>query len=305
MSRARRAAGHGANHFNLTASAQSRYKFGGCRQSPLLHSKQEGNMSRAEAIHESLEPVISQIQQHPLYASVNTRRRMQLFMENDVFTCWDCMCLIKELYRKIVSVSMPWFPPKDAFSAALLCSIIGEEESDLAEDGRTHASHFEIYNAAMKQAGANTTPITDFMTRLAAGESPSQALAMCGTTPFVQKYVSTTLGFFELEAHQLAAAFAFGREALTPQMFIPFVQRIRESGLAEDKANLSGIIYFFQRHVQLDGDDHFPKMIQMLENLCENDSAKWEEVEVVATQSVQAKIDYFTAMQHHIELQAA
>jgi hypothetical protein len=230
---------------------------------------------------------------------------MQLFMENDVFTCWDCMCLIKALYGKIVSVGVPWFPPKDAFSAALLCNILAEEESDIAEDRHTHASHFEIYNSAMKQAGANTKPITDFMSRLAARESPSQALRLCGTTPFVQKYVSTTLEFIELEAHQLASAFAFGREALTPSMFIPFVQHIRNSGLAEGKKNLSGIIYFFERHVQLDSDNHFPKMVKMLENLCGDDSTKWREVEIVGTQAVQAKIDYFTAMQHDIELHAA
>jgi hypothetical protein len=241
--------------------------------------------------------LIEQVLHHPLYASIDTMKKMQAYMEYDVFTCWDCMCLIKEAYRKIVSVKAPWFPPKDAYSAALLCSIIEEEESDICPDGKTYASHFDLYLDAMRQAGANTMPIDNFMHRLRAGEPMKEALAHCGTTSFVERYVNTTLNFFELEAHQVAAAFAFGREAIAPTMFVSFLEHVRAGKFTEYHEQLRGIIYFCDRHVDLDSTSHLPKMLQMLDNLCGDDEQKWQEVHEIAQQSIQAKIDYFTAMQ--------
>ncbi|MDQ5921293.1 MAG: hypothetical protein QG673_1351 [Pseudomonadota bacterium] len=254
-------------------------------------------MSRAQTIYDGLSGLIGQVLSHNLYPSIDNLKKMQRYMEYDVFTCWDCMSLIKEIYKKIVSVESPWFPPRDAYSASLFCGIIAEEESDICPDGKTYASHFDLYLDAMRQAGASTKCIDDFMKRLRNGESMLQALELCGTKSFVQQYVATTLGFFKLEVHQIAAAFAFGREAIAPTMFVAFLENVRNGKFTEYQEQLQGIIYFCDRHIDLDSSSHLPKMLQMLDNLCGNDEQKWREVNEVAILSIQAKIDYFTQMQ--------
>lgn len=257
-------------------------------------------MYSADLIHNNVKHLIHKIDAHSLFSCLNSFSKMQTFMKYDVFTCWDCMCLIKDLYGKLVCNQVPWVPPKDAFSASLLCHIIGEEETDLAFDGKTYLSHFEIYIAAMQRAEADTTPIIDFMNRINAQESVEQALAKCGIEPFVQRYVNTTFSFFSLDVHQVAAAFAFGREALAPNLFSSLLQHLQQQQYFDQHEKLSELIYFCNRHIELDGSSHFPKMLTMLNNLCGQDKKKWTEVEKVAITSIQAKIDFYHDMQQAI-----
>lgn len=210
------------------------------------------------------------------------------------------MCIIKVLYAKIVSVEVPWLPPKDAFSASLLCNIIGEEESDIAFDGKTYLSHFDIYIAAMRRANADIGPINNFIERLYANEPVQDALEQCGIEPFVQRYVNTTFNFFELEVHQVAAAFCFGREALAPNLFTNLLQHLKQQRYFGEEGKLSELIYFCNRHIELDGSSHFPKMLTMLNNLCGKDRKKWDEVLEVAIIAIRAKIDFYNDMRQAI-----
>ncbi len=257
-------------------------------------------MYSSNMIHEKVKYLIKKIDSHSLFSSINTFEKMQTFMKYDVFTCWDCMCIIKVLYGKIVSVEAPWFPPKDAFSASLLCHIIGEEESDLAFDGKTYLSHFDIYIAAMRRAHANTGPIVNFMNRLYAQEPVQTALAQCGIEPFVQRYVNTTFSFFGLEVHQVAAAFCFGREALAPNLFSSLLSHLKQQQYFGEEEKLCELLYFCNRHIELDGSSHFPKMLTMLDTLCGQDERKWEEVLNVAITAIQAKIDFYSDMLQEI-----
>lgn len=254
-------------------------------------------MYSADFVHNSVKYLIKKIDAHSLFSSLDTFPKMQIFMKYDVFTCWDCMCIIKDLYNKLVCNGTPWLPPKDAFSASLLCHIIGEEESDLAFDGKTYLSHFEIYILAMQRAHADTSPIINFINRISAQEPAKQALAQCGIEPFVQRYVNTTFSFFELEVHQVAAAFAFGREALAPNLFTSLLNHLQEQQYFHEQEKLSELVYFCNRHIELDGSSHFPKMLIMLNNLCGQDERKWAEVSTIAVKAIQAKIDFYNEMQ--------
>jgi hypothetical protein len=254
-------------------------------------------MYSADTVYQKVAPLINQFNQQSLFSGIDTFEKMQNFMKYDVFTCWDCMCLIKALYSSIVSVNNPWFPPKDAFSASLLCHIMGEEESDIAFDGKTYLSHFDIYLAAMRRAKADTHPIMSLIHTLEGGGLVQQSLAQCGIEVFVQRYVNTTFSFFSLQAHQLASAFAFGREALAPNLFVSLLQHLKNHNYFDEKDKLSELIYFCNRHIELDGSSHFPKMLTMLNNLCEQDEKKWEEVLETAIIAIQAKIEFYHSMQ--------
>jgi hypothetical protein len=64
--------------------------------------------------------------------------------------------------------------------------------------------------------------------------------------------------------------------------------------------DLSKLIYYFERHIELDADDHGPKALQMVTELCENDTQKWKEVEEISTQALEKRIGLWDAIEEKI-----
>lgn len=248
-------------------------------------------MSYAENLHQNLKPLITIINHHPLYTSINTIDNLRVFMQQHVFAVWDFMCLLKTLHSKLVSTQAPWFPPVNAQSAHLINQLLIEEESDVLADGESYQSHFETYLAAMKEVGAETKTITQFLGHVKT-MSIVDALILVNTPPHVRNFVKTTFSFFNGNAHELAAAFVFGREAITQSMFQPILQQIAKRLPQESQLQLKLVQYYFNRHIALDSEEHFPKALQMLIHLCEDNKTKWQQAEMAAQQALQARIDF-------------
>ena len=71
--------------------------------------------------------------------------------------------------------------------------------------------------------------------------------------------------------HAQAAAFAFGREDLIPDMFEQVVD------VNERLGSLGTFVDYLSRHIQVDSEEHTPMAMQMLADLCGDDHAKWAE----------------------------
>ena len=54
---------------------------------------------------------------------------------------------------------------------------------------------------------------------------------------------------------------------------------------------ISKLIYYFERHIELDEDEHGPMAIEMVKKLAENDPIKWKEIEEVAENGVQLEMN--------------
>ena len=92
------------------------------------------------------------------------------------------------------------------------------------------------------------------------------------------------------EAHKIAAAFTFGRENVIPDMFIEIVKGLnKENSSIADK-----FVFYLERHIELDGDDHGPIALRMIENLCGDDEKKWEDVMKIAKESIEMRISMWT-----------
>lgn len=254
-------------------------------------------MNCIDQISQRLAPLTSQVANHALYKEISSIQNLRSFMEQHVFAVWDFMCLLKELHRRIVSTSAPWFPPKDALSANLINSILVEEEGDITEDGIHYASHFEIYLTAMEKINANTSPIKKLLVLLAEGKSIEQAVELIELRPATKEFVLTTFSFFNLDAHQLAAAFVFGREGITPAMFSPLVKQLTKEVKQNKQHHLSTLLYYFNRHIELDNNEHLPKALRMLSNLIGDDDIKLQEAIEAGEKALKARIIFLTGIQ--------
>jgi len=203
-------------------------------------------------------------------------------MESHVFAVWDFMSLLKSLQRELTCVQVPWAPTPFPASRRFVNEIVLGEESDEYE-GRP-ASHFEIYLTAMEQVGADTNVIRG----LAAYPPPSlQELRFEGLPQASREFVETTFRVIrEGSPAAQAAAFALGREDAIPAMFRALVRRLnRDAG-----GRLNAFVWYLERHIEVDGDDHGPLALGMVEDLCGEDEALWAEAERAAEEALLARI---------------
>jgi hypothetical protein len=219
---------------------------------------------------------------HPMYAALDNTDAIRTFQEHHVFAVWDFMSLLKSLQRNLTCVELPWVPTGPTGSRRLINDIVLVEESDERHDG--FISHFELYLDGMTQAGADTSVINAFIGRLRDRQPVLEAIESVNVPGPAAEFVRLTWGFIEnAPVHAQAAAFAFGREDLIPDMFQQVV------GVNERLGGLDTFVDYLARHIEVDGEEHTPMAMQMLADLCGDDDGKWAECAVTINLALAAR----------------
>jgi hypothetical protein len=231
-----------------------------------------GTNPAIETLRDSIEQARQKVISHPLYHQLDTMDAVVTFTEHHVFAVWDFMSLLKTLQRHLTCVQVPWVPSGPTGSRRLINDIVLVEESD--ETGNGFISHFELYLDGMRQAGADTSCIDAFIGLLRAGQPVPTSVKEAGVPEPAAEFVATTWEFIEsAPVHCQAAAFAFGREDLIPDMFDQVAALNAEFGA------LSVFADYLRRHIQVDSEEHTPMAMQMLADLCGEDDSKWAQCE--------------------------
>lgn len=235
---------------------------------------------------------------HPLYARIRTLDDLRTFTEFHVYAVWDFMSLLKALQRSLTCTQVPWFATPDPDTRYLINEIVLAEESDEYIDGR-RLSHFEMYLDAMDYMQADGSGINKLVAALQSGETVEDAIGQLAVDDRVKAFLSYTFHIIsEGKPHKIAAAFTFGREDLIPDMFGVLLQEIQ---VAFPDADLSRLVYYFQRHIELDGDEHGPLAMKMIQALAGDDPVKWEEIAATAKEALQKRYGLWDAILDHIE----
>ena len=242
------------------------------------------------SIEARIAPLRARLASHPLYASIKTEAQLRRFMESHVFAVWDFMSLLKALQMRLTCVTSPWLPTALPESRRFINEIVLGEESDEFE-GRA-VSHFELYLEAMREAGASVGPVSDLLAEIRStpvleaverGEIPEGARAFLRAT-------------FSLIAtgklHALAAAFTFGREDVIPEMFRALVRDLNR----EQDGRLRTFLWYLERHIEVDGEDHGPLSLRMVADICGADETKWAEAADAAEDALRARLALWDAI---------
>ena len=229
---------------------------------------------------------------HHLYNKINSIDAIRLFMETHVFAVWDFMSLLKRLQLELTCASIPWIPVGNPITRRLINEIVFGEESDVDQNGQA-TSHFELYIRAMEDVGADTSAITSFIKQIKHGESWKNALLTSGASQAAIQFVQNTMAFVEhAPVHVVAGVFTYGREDLIPEMFISIVRELSEKG----HSGAQTLVYYLERHIEIDGDEHGPMAVRMIEELCEGDLTKKQESFHAAKQALESRIELWDAI---------
>jgi hypothetical protein len=249
---------------------------------PVTHDIRPGAQLALAELRTVIETERTAVIKHPVYQRLDTLRDVTTFTEHHVFAVWDFMSLLKNLQRQLTCVEVPWVPRGTPTATRLINEIVLGEESDEFGDG--YLSHFELYLAAMEEAGADTKPINTFLDLIQSGSAVHEALACAPAPSAAADFVAGTWHILDqTPLHCQAAAFAFGREDLIPEMFYRVMkidQQADRLGLFRD---------YLVRHIELDGEQHTPMAMRMLVDLCGDDTRKWDECTQVVIDSFRAR----------------
>lgn len=224
--------------------------------------------------------------QHPLYHKIRTVQHLRTFMEGHCYAVWDFMSLLKALQQRLTCTTIPWYASEFPNTRYLINEIVLAEESDEYFDGG-RLSHFEMYLDAMTTLGADTTELTTFLSQAKSSPEIFTAIDQSSLPEKIKDFLNFTFKTItQGQPHEIAAAFTFGREDLIPDMFTAILREIQANC---PEANMERLIYYFERHIELDGDEHGPLAMQMVLELCEEDEQKWREVKEISILALQKR----------------
>lgn len=248
-------------------------------------------------INNSIHPQRELLLNHSLYGKVKTIDDLRHFLEGHVYAVWDFMSLLKALQSKLTCTSTPWLPVGNPEIRYLINEIVLAEETDITLDGKRQ-SHYEMYIDAMKECGADTSVIESFLRDVESTQNIFVSIRTSALHENIKQFLNFTFTVIEQgKPHEIAAAFTFGREDLIPSMFTEILRNF-QSNFPE--TNLEKLIYYFERHIELDADEHGPMAMQMIAELCGNDDQKWKEAEEISALALEKRIGLWNALEENI-----
>ncbi|MFF2545417.1 DUF3050 domain-containing protein [Kitasatospora sp. NPDC058063] len=246
------------------------------------------------SLQQAIDPLRREVVEHTVYRSLTGIERVRTFLGSHVFAVWDFMSLLKSLQRDLTCVDVPWVPNGPTASRRLINEIVLVEESD--ELGEGYTSHFELYVEGMRLAGADPRPIEEFLALLGAGSTVPEALKKAEVPQAALDFTSTTWSIVEnAPVHCRAAAFAFGREDLIPDMFAQVIR------IDDPEGALTVFKDYLARHIEVDGEQHTPMAMQMLIDLCGDDQDKWDSCAETVRTALRARLGLWTAIEQSFQ----
>ena len=249
-------------------------------------------------IENKIKPIRDKLLNLRLYSRISKIEDLQTFTENHIYAVWDFMSLLKALQINLTCTKTPWGPNKNSQTAYLINEIVLAEETDVNQEG-DRKSHYELYLDAMEDIGASTKKSTDLISKMINSDDIFKTIDNLEIHPNIKEFLKFTFSVIEEgKPHKIAAIFTFGRENLIPNMFNEILHEFQKNITEID---ISKLIYYFERHIELDEDEHGPMALEMVTELAKNDKIKWQEIEDISITALNKRILFWDAIYDQLE----
>jgi len=234
----------------------------------------------------------AELENHPILVTntIQDLEDLKIFMSTHSYAVWDFMSLLKTVQHHIAPSGHLWLPNRGNRSelARMINEIVMCEESDIVPGGG-HMSHFDMYILAMKEIGIDTKVLEIFIDYVSRGDSKPYHIC---SDKIATKFMRTTFDLIDRGPHCAAAAFAFGRETILPDVFQRLLDQLDLNSVKAPKLN-----YYLKRHIEVDGDDHGPMSLQLVDFFIDGDPTKLMEAEEAAIEAITARIEMFDSLE--------
>lgn len=251
-----------------------------------------------ENIQKQIEPLRQKLLNHSLYSKINRIEDLRIFTQNHVYAVWDFMSLLKSLQLILTCTKTPWMPNKNSETAYLINEIVLAEETDVNQEG-VRKSHYELYLDAMYDIGASFEESSQNIFKLSQSNDIDKCIQDLDVHPNIKEFLRFTFSVIrEGKAHKIAAIFTFGRENLIPNMFNEILHEFEKNIKG---SNIGKLIYYFERHIELDEDEHGPMALDMVSKLAGEKAEFWSEIEEISKIALQKRILLWDAIEELLE----
>ena len=231
---------------------------------------------------------------HPIYDSIQTLEDLKCFVEHHIYSVWDFMSLVKYLQHFIAPSNFPWYPNSNGNLRRFINEIVLEEESDSSLIAGKYLSHFEIYQYAMEEIGADTSKSKLFIDVVKNyGIETALDLSIPNSA---KEFIKNTFSYIESEKiHIIASAFTFGRETIIPKMFLSILEKL---GVKND--DCPTFYYYINRHIEVDDIKHGPMALNLMNSICKNNQTKIEDAYDTAINAIESRIKFWDSVHKSI-----
>ena len=155
-----------------------------------------------------------------------------------------------------------------------------------------------MYIDSIEEFGLNTSEIINNLNTLNNIETIDKDIDKLDIKSYVKDFLKFTFSVIKRgKIHEVASVFTFGREDLIPDLFIPLIE-----GINSENNDLNKLIYYFKRHIEVDGDMHGPMSMEMLSYLCDDDPIKISESALIAEKALLARISLWDGIENEIKI---
>ena len=147
----------------------------------------------------------------------------------------------------------------------------------------------------METIGAKTHNIKKFVSNVIESNDYKLAVSKADIPDAAIDFMNFTFDVIDTKkTHIIASVFTFGREDLIPDMFINIVKSLNE----KPGSKTNDLLYYLERHIEMDGDEHGPMALKMISGLCGDDKKKWNDAIKFSNQALKKRIklwDYISS----------
>ena len=147
--------------------------------------------------------------------------------------------------------------------------------------------------------GASTEKSSENIFKLSQSNDIDMCIQDLDIHPNIKEFLHFTFSIIrEGKPHKIAAIFTFGRENLIPNMFNEILHEFEKNIKG---SNIGKLIYYFERHIELDEDEHGPMALDMVSKLAGDKAEFWLEIEEISKIALQKRILLWDAIEDLLE----